>query len=311
MRKALIVRFSSLGDVVLSSVLFEPLLRAGFRPLLFTFYPYGEVFHYDERVEVYQTSRKDYLRDARELPETQLRIDLHKNLRSLLLRLTLGGRWRTYSKDYLRRRLAVYFPTFRKPYSVTEAYLGAIGDLLGEKTDPKPYIEVPPGRAEAFKRSFGDYVVLAPGARYCKKKYPYFRELAEIFLREGLQVVFVGDERDRKETEGFPGENLCGELPLREIPALIKGSLLFVGNDSGLLHCARAVRTKAVQIYGGTHPTFGFSLYPEEGEVVLRGLSCQPCDLHGKGSCRRGDYGCLDIPPEEVFRKAKKLLQSV
>jgi len=309
MRKALIVRF--FGDVVLSSVLFEPLLRAGFRPLLFTFRPYGEVFYYDERVEVFQTTREDYLKDAERLPETQLRIDLHKNMRSLLLRLKLGGGWRSYPKESLRRRLSVYFPFVRKSYSVTEAYLKAIQDIAEKPPSPEPSIKVPSRKVEAYKSAFGEYVVLAPGARYCKKKYPYFRELAQLFLKEGLKVILIGDEKDRKETADFPGKNLCGEIPLREIPALIKGALLFVGNDSGLLHCARAVKTKAVQIYGATHPTLGFSLYPKEGKVILKGLPCQPCDLHGKGSCRRGDYGCLDIPPEEVFKKAKELLFSV
>lgn len=92
---------------------------------------------------------------------------------------------------------------------------------------------------------------------------------------------------------------------------IIKGASLFIGNDSGLLHLARAVGAKAIQIYGGTHPTLGFALEPQEGVYLFKGLYCQPCDLHGKGSCRLGEYPypCLDIAPEEVFAVAKRLLE--
>jgi len=91
---------------------------------------------------------------------------------------------------------------------------------------------------------------------------------------------------------------------------VIKGAELFVGNDSGLLHCARAVKTKAIEIYGGTHPTLGFSLYPDEGKVFCKCLDCQPCDIHGKGNCKMGNYECLNIPPIKIFECAISILNT-
>ena len=154
----------------------------------------------------------------------------------------------------------------------------------------------------------GDFVVLAPGARYRKKRYPYFKELADIFLENGFGVVWVGDEEDRRVLGEVKGLNLCGRLSIPDVLGVIRLGRLFVGNDSGLLHCARAVGTPSVQIYGGTHPTLGFSLYPEEGRVVIKNLDCQPCDVHGKGKCRLGDYRCLEIEPAYIFGEAMKLL---
>ncbi|EDP75612.1 glycosyltransferase family 9 protein [Hydrogenivirga sp. 128-5-R1-1] len=315
MKKALIVRLSSLGDVVLSSVLIEPLIKAGYKPYLLTFKPYHSLFEDDWRVTAIGTT-KDELFNAGFIAELkrhnfELVVDVHKNLRTFKLRRKIGGRWLTYRKDALRRRLAVRFPRFRRPYSVTESYLGALGDMA-KGALPLPQVLVSQERLERLKEVLpsGDFVALGAGARYRKKKYPYFRELARLFMENSFEVVWLGDETDAKELGDVEGINLCGKLGLADVLGVIKLATAFVGNDSGLLHCARAVRTPAVQIYGGTHPTFGFALYPEEGKFILKGLECQPCDVHGKGDCRWGDYRCLDIEPSVVFSETLRLVSA-
>ncbi|MCS7262613.1 MAG: glycosyltransferase family 9 protein [Aquificaceae bacterium] len=309
-KRALIVRLSSLGDVVLTSCLIAPLLELGYRPHLLTFYPYGEVFAEDTRLQVIQVSKQELFQreTLKRLRGFDLYLDLQKNLRTFLLRLKLRGRWKSYSKESLRRRLALYFPSLRREYSVVRAYLRTVGYTHG-----RPHIRVSERTLKGWKERLGEnYVCIAPGARYAKKRYPYFDKVAELLEGKGYRVVWVGDRGDRELCKGWVGRNLCGELPLREVPALIAGAKLFLGNDSGLLHVARAVGTKAVQVYGGTHPTLGFALEEDEGVYVLRGLYCQPCDLHGKGGCRLGEYPypCLQIDPVVVFERALRLLPS-
>ncbi len=309
MKKALIVRFSSLGDVVLTSVLFEPLLKAGYKPYLLTFSPYDELFVDDDRVAVITINKENFLRDIKKVPrEFELKIDLHRNLKSLILRFFLGGKWKGYRKESLRRRLSVHFKAFRKPYFVPEAYAESLKDIIPVE-NPRPYVKVSKKRAEKFKKELGGYIVLAPGARYKKKRYPHFKELAQLFIKRGKKVVIVGDKKDYKLSKDFPGINLCGKLSLIDVLAVIKGAKLFIGNDSGLLHCARAVKTPAVQIYGATHPTLGFSLYPDEGFVIFKNLDCQPCDIHGKGECKRGDFACFDINPMTIFEHVYKKIE--
>ncbi len=303
MKKALIVRFSSLGDVVLTSVLFKPLIDIGYKPYLLTFSPYNELFIDDDRIVVIKINKKNFLKEIKEIPkEFDLKIDLHKNLKTLILRFLLGGRWKAYKKDSLRRRLAIHFKAFRKPYFIPEAYAESVKDIVPVK-NPRPYIKISEKRVKKFKEELGNYVVLAPGSRYKKKRYLYFKELTELFTKKGKKVVIVGDEKDYELSMDFSGINLCGKLKLIDVLAVIKGANLFIGNDSGLLHCARAVKTPAVQIYGATHPTFGFSLYPDEGIAILKGIDCQPCDVHGRGECNRGDYACLDIKPATIFEQ--------
>ncbi len=313
MKKALVIRLSSLGDVALSSVLFEPLFRAGYRIYLLTYKPYGELFEDDPRVCILQKEKahllsKDTLSKLKGL-KTDVQIDIQRNIKSFLLRRKLGGRWFTYRKDSLRRRLSVYLKAFRKEFFVTEAYLEAIKDLDVEVRDRKPKIIVSEDRLRSLRDTIGEerFIAIGVGARYRKKAYPYFERLVQILISRGYRIVYLGDKEDRKKVMGWPGLNLCGELSLTDVLAVIKLAKVFVGNDSGLLHCARAVRTPAVQIYGGTHPTLGFSLYPEEGKVVLKGLECQPCDIHGKGRCKHGDYRCLDIEPKEIASLVREL----
>ncbi|MDQ7039247.1 MAG: glycosyltransferase family 9 protein [Aquificota bacterium] len=314
MKKALIVRFSSLGDVALVSVLIDPLIEAGYRPYLLTFEPYNTLFEDDRRVRVIPAKREGFPRRdlIGRLKEERfdLIIDAHRNLRSTILRVFLRGRWVSYRKDTLRRRIAVMFGWFKRPFYVTEGYLEALRKA-GVDGRPVPRILVSEERIRKVSSFLprGDFVAIAPGARYRKKVYPRFGDVADLLRGEGLEVVWVGDGRDSELVHGLPGVNLCGRLSLPDLLAVLKTARLFVGNDSGPLHCARAVGTKAVQIYGGTHPTLGFSLHPWEGSVILKDLPCQPCDLHGKGDCRFGDYRCLDIDPRAVFEVCMKILR--
>lgn len=306
-KRALIVRLSSLGDVVLTSCLIDPLIERGYKPSLLTFKPFGEVFLEDPRIEVIQVEKDKLFKNLERLKGFDLYLDMHKNLRTFLLRLMLRGEWKSYKKQSIRRRLALYFKSFRKEYSVVSAYLKSIGCEEGT-----PKIIVQEERLKGWKEKLGEnYVCIGPGARYEKKRYPYFDKVAKSFEKEGYKVVFVGDEKDRKLCESWGGINLCGRISLLDLLAVIKNAKLFLGNDSGLLHMARAVGTKAVQIYGATHPTLGFALSEKEGMYISRGLYCQPCDLHGKGPCRLKSsypFPCLQIDPDFVFEKAKSLL---
>ncbi len=314
MKRALIIRLSSLGDVALSSVLFEPLFKAGYRTYLLTYRPYGSLFEDDPRVSVIETDKKELLSEEnlRKLKELDFNvvIDIHRNIKTFLLKRRLKGRWVSYRKESIRRRLSVYFKRFRRQFYITEAYLKILEDLGIKGGDLRPKILLSESRLRTLQESLEikNFVTVGVGARYRKKAYPHFDKVADMLKDMGYEVIYLGDEKDRKLAEGFPGLNLCGELSLTDVLAVLKLSRAFVGNDSGLLHCARAVGTSCVQIYGGTHPTLGFSLYPEEGKVVLKGLDCQPCDIHGKGRCKYGDYRCLEIDPVEIAGMVREIV---
>ncbi len=320
-KKVLLIRFSSLGDVVLTSALFEPLFKRNFEIHLLTYKPYDQLFGEDKRVKTLGVSKEELKKNLKGLIKRLNTegyfavLDLHANPKSFLIRnLLRAGIKAVYKKRSLYRRFCVLLNRFglaeklkRKTFNVVEAYAQTLRVLGIEEKKPRPSVEVDENTFRETLRRFNlkgkKYIVLGVGARYRKKEYPHFGKLAEILNRRGFEVVLVGDKRDYERTKHFKGVlNLCGKLNLTESLHVLKGAALFVGNDSGTTHMARAVKTPVAVIYGGTHPCLGFSPFPDEGIVITKNLPCCPCDLHGKGGCRR-NFECLDIPPEEVWEK--------
>ena len=314
MKKVLIVRLSSLGDVILTSAVIDPLIEAGYKPYILTYKPFGDVFDDDQRVKVIKVDRNGLfeksLIETLKKEEFEIHIDLHKKLKTFVLRMMLKGHWISYRKLSLRRRLGIKIKFLLKNIpSVTEMYTEPLRRYLGINGKYLPKILIKEERVKKWREKFGNnFITICTGARYRKKIYPYFDKIADILCRKGYKVVFLGDERDKEMCKNLKGINMCGELSLTDTLAVIKASSLFIGNDSGLTHGARAVKTKAIQIFGGTHPILGFGLFKEEGKVISKDLQCQPCDLHGKGVCKYGTYECLDIDPEIIVECVEHLL---
>ncbi|HID80017.1 MAG TPA: lipopolysaccharide heptosyltransferase family protein [Aquifex aeolicus] len=326
-RKVLLIRFSSLGDVVLTSCLIEPFIKNGYKPILLTYRPYGELFSQDNRIGVIEVDKntfrsiKKFFQLLEFLKETQpfAVIDLHANFKSFLVRKLLPAEVKTvYDKKALFRRFCVFLnrlglaERFKyNPLNVLHLYTQTLGVLGLKVENPRPFIKVSPQSVEETLKKFslkrGDYAVLGIGARYRKKEYPHFEELIKL-LSQRLKVVLIGDKRDYEKSKDWKGVlNLCGKLSLIESLWVLKGAKVFVGNDSGATHMARAVGTPAVVIYGGTHPCLGFAPSPNEGIVISKNLSCSPCDLHGKGICNK-NYDCLEIPPAEIAQKVFNMI---
>jgi len=326
-QRVLLIRFSSLGDVVLTSSLIQPLVEKGFKPILLTYRPYGELFSQDRRIAVVEVEKESFKSPKKFFKLVELLkeinpfavIDLQANPKSFLLRKLLPAQVKAvYNKRALFRRVCILLNRWglaenlkSKPLKVPQLYAQTL-EVLGIKVHrPRPSVELFPQRVEGVLKRFhlqrGEYVVLGIGARYRKKEYPHYRELAKILSRR-LKVVLIGDKRDYERSKGWEGVlNLCGKLSLSESLAVLKGAKIFVGNDSGATHMARAVGTPAVVIYGGTHPCLGFAPYPDEGIVITKNLACSPCNLHGKGECKK-NFECLQIPPTEIAQKVFNMI---
>ena len=322
-KKVLLIRLSSLGDVVLTSALLEPLYGNSFEVHLLTFNPFGGVFKDDDRVKVIQTTKAEFKKNLKTLVERLngenyfAILDLHSNLKSFLLRRKLRAEVKAvYDKRALFRRICVFLNRFglaerlkRNTFSVVKAYAETLRVLGIKPEKPRPFIKVNETEVEKLLEKYdlkrGNFAVLGIGARYRKKEYSQFDKLAELLNRKGYKVVLIGDRRDYEKSKNWRGVvNLCGKLSLIESLRLLSAAKLFIGNDSGTSHMARAVKVPTAVIYGGTHPCLGFAPEPDEGIVITKNLPCSPCDLHGKGDCGR-NLECLRIPPEEILEKVE------
>ena len=313
MKKILLIRLSSLGDIVILSSALEYLEGKAM----------VDIALYEQFVDIYMDDPR--IRKIIPIPRTlkgkikafkQIReekydvvVDCHKKFYTILLSRTARACKRiSIKKNSLKRRMAVWFKKeiVERPLYMT--YIEPLVALFKEKKYPVPKLvsmKKPPFDIE------GKYAVFVPGASKNTKKWPreYFLQLAEMTYRKlNIKPVFV-DAQPLNIRLSFLID-LGGKTNLRELAYILHGAEFVVSNDTGPAHMAAALSTPLFVIFGSTIPEFGFRPVSEAPVFLFeRKLRCRPCSLHGKDRCPRGDLLCLkDIKPEEVFRKIEEFL---
>lgn len=332
--KILVIRLSSIGDVILTNPVITQLRKK---------YPDAKIdflvrmenadmirFH-PELSEIYKLDKSKGSSEIRRLREIlqqrnyDVILDLQFNARSL--RLTGGTNSRVYRirKNQFIRFLLVHFKINlyrrggRKPLRVTQKYLRTASPL-GVATDSytaelhlsdQAYRRGDRWWGELNKLNFG--VLMAPGARHFTKRWPpeYYASLIRLIyetykkktvLVGGPDEVSIIDEiREHAGTEIT--ESYAGKISLMETCGLIKNAPYFISNDSALMHVAAAFRIPQVALFGSTVEEFGFFPVNDLASVFqVEHLSCRPCTHIGRSSCPRGHFRCLtDIPPESIL----------
>lgn len=176
-------------------------------------------------------------------------------------------------------------------------------------------------RTQAWLAQHGvpsSFVVLAPGARWGTKRWPYFPELANAI---DAPCVVIGAAEDAPLGAAIvaaaqtPGRihSAVGALTLRQSAALIDRASVTVTNDSVALHLASALGRPVVALFGPTVPRFGFGPVGEDGIVIEHdGLACRPCSAHGPEVCPLGHHRCLrEIGIPQVLAAITGRLQAI
>ena len=320
----LILRLSSLGDVVLTTPLVRALrarypesridlvLSAEYASLAPLLGGLTEVHLYDKR-----SGRQGLqaLRDKLRGLGYDVVLDLHNVPRTRLLRRRLAPNVRVVNKRTLLRWLLVHFkydglqaaPDVIGRYFETASSLGITDDGRAPVlTLPRP-VETTPHR-----------VAIAPGSRHGNKQWPteHHVTLARTLLSRGYELVYYGSTSETALVEEIrqqlPADarhtSLAGALDLSETARSLAGCAVAVVNDSGLMHVARAVGTPVVALFGPTVRAFGFAprvAAPEAARAVVlevEGLSCRPCTAIGGPTCPKGHFRCMQaITPEQVL----------
>lgn len=324
MLKILIVRFSSIGDLLLTT----PLLRSirerhpDARVSFVVREDMQDTLRHNPRIDELITWRRgtSLTELARRLRREQWshRLDLHGSLRSRLLRQMVGGRWTGYPKHRLRRRLLIMTHGRRGGSlgPVVERYFAAARDLdLAPDHRPPEFYTTPDADAEAaaFLTEHGlgrdrPLLALAPGAAHFTKRWPLAHWVALAGrLREGNDLVVLGAASDVAVAHaivaaaGDRAASAAGRYPLGGTAALLKRAAALVVGDTGLLHLATAVGTPVVGMYGPTVEAFGFFPYASRAVIVQHALDCRPCSSQGGPACPLGHHNCLvQMMPEEV-----------
>jgi heptosyltransferase-2 len=338
MKKALILRLSSIGDVILTTPFLRALKRA--RPELEIHAAvrpeYADLLRYHPAVsrllEIDVSSGVRGLLEANRLFRAggyDTVYDLHNTPRTGLLRLGVARDLRVVRKRSLRRFLLVRcgVPIRGKTVPVAERYIetagadGAIPDGRGPDLHfPDDIHERMAERIALFLNGRGiPLLAFCPGARHETKRWPVerFISLRDLILREtnaGILLLGGPSDRERAEALSTAGEgrvlNLCASASLPESAAAMDHCSAVLSNDSGLMHMACARGIPVVALFGCTVGEFGFFPYNSASTVhEIHGLPCRPCTHIGLPRCPEGHFRCLrDITPESVFVSLSKHL---
>jgi len=331
MNSILVIRLTSLGDVILTT----PVIRA-----LKSAYPsaaidvavdarYREVWHGNPHVRNIVTVEKGHENHTHGFTAYDLIVDLQRNRRSAAIIRSLSqssnARVVRYKKHRIAKLAMVYLK--RKPHAlshIVQRYLeplreiGILGDTGGLELWPLPSVDRSLGPVGNASRT---RIGIAPGAQHFTKRYPpelMAKVVRELVLTHGVEVVTLGGAAevslcDQIEREsGVSVVRADGATSLAETTALLDTLDCVISCDSALVHMSAARGVPVAVIYGGTVPELGFTPYAVPHRVVESvGVLCRPCSHIGKSHCPKGHFRCMEsILSESVTVSALELLHS-
>ena len=315
MAKFLIIRFSSIGDIVLTT----PVIRCLRKQL-----PDAEIHFLTKQSFRGIVADNPYINkihtlgDSFELmlhelliEEYDYIIDLHHNLRTLRIKRFLKNvKSFSFNKLNVEKFILTNFKinTLPKKHIVdrnleTVASLGVVNDGMGldyfiPKMDEIKKDDIPTSHMHG-------YIAVVIGAALATKKLP-LHKLKELCTAIDHPIILLGGKEDYEDGKAIAKVdeikiyNACGKFNLNESADLVKGSKLVISHDTGLMHIAAALQKPVISVWGNTVPAFG--MYPYYGSrsnrqydvVEINKLWCRPCSKIGYKKCPRGHFKCME-----------------
>lgn len=324
--KILVLRFSSIGDIVLTTPIVRALksqldqaevhyaTKAQYRSLV-------ESNPYIDKVHVLE---KDLTPLIAELKKEKFDwiIDLHHNLRTQIIKFRLGVPAKSFNKLNIAKWLMVNFKINRLPnlhivdrYWQTVAHFNVRPDALGldffiDQKDEVPIDWLP----ETHRK---EYVAYAIGAQHNTKKLP-LKRMIELCDKINRPIILLGGKEDFENGEAIrqffdrsdSGDyeeglkelnkktivyNACGKFTLGQSASLVKGARYVFSHDTGLMHIAAAFKKEIFSIWGNTIPAFGMYPYRTRFTVLENNkVNCRPCSKIGHHQCPKGHFKCMN-----------------
>lgn len=309
MKEILVVRFSSLGDIVLLTGVLKYVKENVSEDIAIDLLTYshfaGVLQDYPYIRNIYTIKKGDSLVDLNEtaaaMPNYDVVFDLHNNIRSRFIRLISSCKSYVYNKNSLARRLYVKYRLCRsklQEHTVVKYYkpfMKAFKLNMPDIEQLRPYLPFP----NIEKNNSLKNAVIHPFASKSTKEWPFFTELGNMLADDGLNVTYIGNGEINIPASAA---DKTGKVSLSALVEFIAQADVFITTDSGPMHIATALNIPTIAIFGPTTKELGF--YPPfRNTKVLEyaRLKCRPCHIHGSSYCYKKHFKCmLDIGVEEV-----------
>ena len=324
--KILILRFSSIGDIVLTT----PVIR-----VLKTKFPEAEIHYctkanfkiileenpYLDKIHLLKDSLRELTQQLQK-EKFDIVVDLHNNFRTLVIKHRLDAKAFSFNKLNWEKWLMVNAKINHLPNKhIVDRFMEALApldvhnDTLGLDYFIPEKDEVPVEWLPETHRK--EYIAYAIGAQHNTKKLPLPR-MIELCDRINKPIVLLGGREDfetgekisrffkRNESSGYEEGlkkmnkktiiyNACGKFNLNQSASLIKNAKYVFTHDTGLMHIAAAFKKEIFSIWGNTIPLFG--MYPYRTKFTIlenSSLYCRPCSKIGYKKCPKGHFKCMN-----------------
>lgn len=316
MKKILIIRFSSIGDIVLTTpvircikqqvkdVEIHYLTKISFKSILAN-------NSYITKVHTIEKSASEIINDLKK-ENFDFIIDLHNNIRSLQIKTALRKPSSTFKKLNFKKWLLVNFKINKMPeLHVVERYLQA-AKPLGIINDNKGLDYFIPAKDEVNINTLPvshqhGYIGFVIGAKHATKQLP-LEKIISICKKLHQPIVLLGGKEDAQNAfiiEKAVGSNIynaCGKYNLNQSASLVQQAKKIITHDTGLMHIAAAFKKEIISVWGNTVPALGFSPYLPAADskvVEVKNLPCRPCSKIGYDKCPKGHFKCMMLIDEE------------
>lgn len=336
-QKFLIIRFSSIGDIVFTTPVIR-CLRKQFTDAEIHFLTKPEnkiIVESNPNIDKVLLLKKSLFETISELKKEHYTtvIDLHKNLRTFIIKQLLFKPTYTFNKLSLEKEILIHFHYNLLPTNlhITERNLATVAPL-GVKGDGEgmDYFIAAQHEVELQNLNLqqGKFIAWVIGAKHFTKILPVEKVIESIRLFQqkfpDKKVVLLGGREDVEMAENIVSNfsenvmNVCGKFNLSQSVSILNQSEIVISGDTGLLHIAVALGKSVVAIFGSTVPEFG--VFPKYGKfkiqpsaiIEMKDLDCRPCTKFGRNSCPKGHFLCMKgIESQRIFAAVKNILNDL
>lgn len=317
--KILIIRFSSIGDIVLTT----PVVRCLKQQLpnlelhYVTSNKFKAVLAQHPLIDQLHFIENDTIAEKLKAEQFDWVIDLHHNIRSIKLSKAINAPVKRFFKANIEKWLYVNLKINKLPKEhIVERYLATVAHL-GVKNDNQgldyylPDVNIDTERLPAFYEN--GYVGFVIGGAHETKCLPADKIANILNKLQQENVILLGGPDDvakAKQVLSFTTHknvfNACGKFNLDESAWLVKQATRIITHDTGLMHIAAAFNKPIISVWGNTVPEFGMYPYlqenaPEHTMIEVKGLACRPCSKIGHKKCPRGHFKCMNKIDETAF----------
>lgn len=311
-KKILVIRFSSIGDIVLTTPVVRSLhQQLGAEVHFLTKEAFAPMLRCNPHISRVISLSDDFHSLITELKEQGYDhvIDLHHNIRTKRIKAALNKPNTSFHKLNLEKWLLVNLGIDRLPdVHIVDRYMTAASSLGVHKDDLGLDFFIPAEKdidiASAYGCQPGSYVALVIGAAH-QTKCLTAQQISDLCGQLEKPVILLGGKDEMVKanfilanTSSAVVKSACGQLDILQSASVLRQAGSVIAHDTGLMHIAAALKKQQVVIWGNTIPQFG--MYPYYGKEKItwvsfeqQDLKCRPCSKLGFPECPKGHFKCI------------------